>query len=58
MHTSGTADAFAGRDSEDRDEMKRLEEARENCNDGGIRKRIEAWIKEQKQKLESGQAKR
>jgi hypothetical protein len=58
MHTSGTADAFAGRDSEDRDEMKRLEEARENCNDGGIRKRIEAWIKEQKQKLESEQAKR
>jgi len=41
-----------------RDEIKRLEEARENCNDGGIRKRIEAWIKEQKQKLESGQAKR
>jgi hypothetical protein len=34
-----------------RDEIKRLEEARENCNDGGIRKRIEAWIKEQKQKL-------
>jgi hypothetical protein len=41
-----------------RDEIKRLEEARENCNDGGIRKRIEAWIKEQKQKLESEQAKR
>jgi hypothetical protein len=38
-----------------RDEIKRLEEARENCNDGGIRKRIEAWIKEQKQKLESEQ---
>jgi hypothetical protein len=41
-----------------RDEIKKLEEARENCNDGGIRKRIEAWIKEQKQKLESEQAKR
>jgi hypothetical protein len=41
-----------------RDEFKRLEEAREKCNDGGVRKRIEAWIKEQKQKLESEQAKR
>jgi hypothetical protein len=41
-----------------RDEMKRLEKARENCNDGGVRKRIEAWIKEQKQKLESEQSKR
>jgi len=38
-----------------RDELKRLEEARENCNDGGIRKQIEAWIEEQKQKLESEQ---
>jgi hypothetical protein len=27
-----------------RDEIKKLEEARENCNDGGVRKRIEAWI--------------
>jgi hypothetical protein len=41
-----------------RDEIKRLEEARETCTDGGIRKRIEAWIKEQKQKLESEQSKR
>jgi len=41
-----------------RDEIKRLEEARENYNDGGIRKRIEAWIMEQKQRLESEQAKR
>jgi hypothetical protein len=41
-----------------KDEIKRLEAARENCNDGGVRKRIEAWIKEQKQKLESEQAKR
>jgi hypothetical protein len=31
-----------------RAEIKRLEKARENCNDGGIQKRIEAWIKEQK----------
>jgi hypothetical protein len=41
-----------------KDEIKRVEEARENCNDGGVRKRIEAWIKEQKQKLESEQPKR
>jgi hypothetical protein len=41
-----------------RDEIKRLEEAREKCSDGGVRKRIEAWIKEQKQKLESEQSKR
>jgi hypothetical protein len=58
MHASGTAYAFAGEIARVRDEIKRLEEARENCNDGGIRKRIEAWIKEQKQKLESEQAKR
>ena len=31
-------------------EIKRLEEARDECTDG-IRKRIEAWIEEQKQKL-------
>ena len=41
-----------------RNEIKRLEEAREKCNDGGVRKQIEAWIKEQKQKLASGQATR
>jgi hypothetical protein len=41
-----------------RDEIKRLEEALANCNDGGIRKQIEAWIEEQKQKLESEQSKR
>jgi hypothetical protein len=29
-----------------------------NANDGGIRKQFEAWIKEQKQKLESEQSKR
>ena len=41
-----------------RAEIKRLEKAREKCSDGGIRKRIEAWIKEQKRKLESEQSKR
>jgi len=41
-----------------RAEIKRLEKAREECNDGGIQKRIEAWIKERKQKLESEQSKR
>jgi hypothetical protein len=41
-----------------RDEIKRLEKAYENCNDGGIRRRIDAWINEQKQKLESEQSKR
>ena len=40
------------------DEIKRLEKARENCNDGGIRKQIEAWIEEKKQKLESEESKR
>ena len=41
-----------------RAEIERLEKAREECNDGGIQKRIEAWIKEQQQKLESEQSKR
>lgn len=41
-----------------RAEIKRLERARENCNDGGIQKWIEGWIKEQKQRLESEQSKR
>jgi len=41
-----------------RAEIERLEKARENCDDGGIRERIDAWIKEQKQKLESEQSKR
>ena len=34
-------------------EIERLEKARKECSDGGIRKRIEVWIKEQKKKLES-----
>ena len=40
-----------------RADIERLEKARENWNDGSIRKRIEGWIKEQKQKLESEQSK-
>jgi hypothetical protein len=32
-------------------EIDRLEKARRECNDGGIRVRIEAWIEEQKRKL-------
>jgi hypothetical protein len=35
-------------------EVERLELAYENCNDEGIRKVIEGWIKEQKEKLLSG----
>jgi hypothetical protein len=34
-----------------RAEIKRLEQALEECRDEGIRKRIMAWIEEQKQKL-------
>jgi len=34
-------------------EIEKLEKARRECNDGGIRKRIDAWIEEQKKKLES-----
>ena len=41
-----------------RAETKRLEEARDECNDGGIRQQIEAWSKELKQKVESEQSKR
>ena len=40
-----------------RAEIKRLENAHDKCSDGGIQKLIEDWIKEQKQKLESGQSK-
>jgi len=41
-----------------RAEVKRLENARDKCSDGGVRKRIDAWIKERKQTLESEQSKR
>ena len=34
-------------------EIERLEKARKECTDSGIRQRIEAWIAEQKKKLES-----
>ena len=34
-----------------RAEIERLEKAREDCNDGGIRKSIDSWIEEQKEKL-------
>jgi hypothetical protein len=34
--------------------MERLEKARDECADSGIRTLIEAWIHEQKQKLASG----
>lgn len=51
-------DAITGGDAQIRAEIKRLEEARDECNDGGIRRQIEAWIKELKQKLESEQSKR
>jgi hypothetical protein len=35
-------------------EIKRLEEARKDCTDGGIRQQIDVWIEEQKKKLASG----
>ena len=34
-------------------EIERLGKARKECTDSGIRQRIEAWIAEQKKKLES-----
>jgi hypothetical protein len=34
-------------------EIERLERLCRECTDGGIRKRIEAWIEEEKKKLES-----
>ena len=58
MHTSGTALLSPEEIAKIRAEIERLEKASENCNDGGIQKLIEGWIKEQKQKLESGQSKR
>jgi hypothetical protein len=33
-------------------DIERLEKAREDCADSGIRKLIEAWIEEHKKKLE------
>jgi hypothetical protein len=34
-------------------EIQRLENARKECADSGIREKIEAWIKKDKEKLES-----
>lgn len=34
-------------------EIERLEKLRNECTDNGIRKRIEAWIKTEKKKLDS-----
>jgi hypothetical protein len=36
-----------------RAEIERLEKARAECTDGGIRKQIDTWIEEQKRKLVS-----
>jgi hypothetical protein len=33
-------------------EIERLEKARRECNDSGLQKRIDAWIAEEKKKLE------
>jgi hypothetical protein len=40
-----------GETAQIRAEIKRLEQALKECRDEGIRKRIMAWIEEQKQKL-------
>jgi hypothetical protein len=37
-----------------RDEIERLEKARKDCTDSGLRRWIEAEIEKQKQKLASG----
>jgi hypothetical protein len=34
-------------------ELERLEENRQQCTDGGIRRVIDAWINEQREKLRS-----
>ena len=34
-----------------KEEIQRLEQLHKDCNDGGIRERIEAWIKSEKKKL-------
>jgi hypothetical protein len=38
-----------------RSEIERLEQLRKECSDGGIRERIEGWIKAEKEKLKSHQ---
>jgi hypothetical protein len=57
MHTAPPM-LSSGEIAKIRAEIKRLENAHDKCSDGGVRKRIEAWIKEQTQKLESEQSKR
>jgi hypothetical protein len=50
----GTPDAFTRRDRAIiKAEINRLEKARKDCTDGGIRKQIEVWIEAQKKKLAS-----
>ena len=39
-------------------EIERLEKLRAECTDGGIRKRIEAWIEAEKKKLSPANQKR
>jgi hypothetical protein len=34
-------------------EIKRLQQAQAECQDSGIKKQIEAWIQEQKERLNS-----
>jgi hypothetical protein len=36
-----------------RAELKQLQKARDNCNDSGIRKLIEAWIEAREKKVDS-----
>lgn len=38
-------------------EIERLEKLHNECTDSGIRKRIEAWIEEEKKKLKPSQSK-
>jgi hypothetical protein len=45
--------SFAGRDSDNKAEIKRLGEARKDCRDAGIQRKIDVWIEEQKKKLAS-----
>ena len=56
MHTLGPSMLLPGEIAQIRAEIKRLEKVRNECIDSGIRKRIEAWIEEHKQKLESKQS--
>jgi hypothetical protein len=49
------AELSPGRIATTKAEIKRpAREGRENCTDGGIQERIDAWIEEHKKKLASG----